>query len=223
MRSLLGVRPGDEGGDREPAPPRIGPRGPRGPAGAAPPVPGLEAGLARDAREAFVALLRPIEPALYRFALHALWDRGQAEDLLQDAALTAYRKFASFRAGSDFRAWIFRIVANLACNRNRRTSRDRRLSAAEVELDELPGRETRDTAGSVPDDPEAVLDRVGDELRAALERLPRVRRIAFLLRVVEGFTYREIAAFLGIGEGTVASHLARARRALYEDLAGGSP
>ncbi|MCI0341707.1 MAG: RNA polymerase sigma factor [Planctomycetales bacterium] len=173
----------------------------------------------RDRRDAFLALLRPLEGALYRFAFHALWDRSEAEDLLQDALLTAFEKFGRFRLGSDFRAWIFRIVANHAYNRNRAGGRRRNREGNPCELELVPA-PPRDDAGPAPGEVESVLDAVGDELRAALLRLPRARRIAFLLRVVEGFRYREIAGFLGIPEGTVISHLARARAALRHDLSG---
>jgi len=172
----------------------------------------------QERRREFTELLEPLRERLYRFARHLSWDRSGGEDLLQDAVMTAWRKFGDYKRGTNFRAWIFQITANIAANRNRSFARRNKRQVAVETLDYAPDARSRWADLSVLDGQEAVLDNVADWLAAALRELPAVRRAAFLLRVVEGFRYREIAEFLDIPIGTVMSHLARARKALQETL-----
>ena len=169
-------------------------------------------------QEQFTELLEPVQDRLYRFAAHQVWSRSDAEDLLQDAVMTAWRKFDDFREGTNFRAWIFQILVHLAANRNRAWSRRQKREVALEQLDFASASTTDWTDVSVVDSPEEVLSQVDDGLARALRTLPPVRRAAFLLRAVEGFRYREIADWLAIPIGTVMSHLSRARRSLREAL-----
>ena len=168
----------------------------------------------------FAGLLEPIRDRLYRFAHHLSWDRSEGEDLAQDAVMTAWRKFDAFRPGTNFRAWLFQITANIAANRNRAFARRNQRQISLEQIDFAPDQRSEWADLSLAQGDDAVLENVDDRLAAALRELPPMRRAAFLLRVVEGFRYKEIAATLGIPIGTVMSHLARARKALQQQLAG---
>jgi RNA polymerase sigma-70 factor (ECF subfamily) len=176
----------------------------------------------RDRHERFEALLKPLQDRLYRFARHLAWDNSEAEDLLQDAVLIAYRKFDHFKAGTNFRAWVFQIIAHTAANKNRSLARRRKRQRELGDIDPAGPAAVEGGGWSAPRVREAeaeVLEQVDDRLRTALLELPQTRRMAFLLRVIEGFRYREIAEALDIPLGTVMSHLSRARTALQMVLA----
>jgi RNA polymerase sigma-70 factor (ECF subfamily) len=169
----------------------------------------------RGDTRAFEQLALEIERPLYRHAARML-GRDDAEDVVQDALLSAWKSLASFE-GTSFRAWVFRIVTNRALDRLR--SRRRR---PELPLDPpvddddaswaepaAPGPELADLAG----DREAL--RVVEE---ALGTLPDEQRAVLLLRDVEGFAYEEIATITSTEIGTVKSRIHRARVAVRNIL-----
>ncbi|MFN2432336.1 MAG: sigma-70 family RNA polymerase sigma factor [Gemmatimonadota bacterium] len=170
--------------------------------------------------------------ALYRSALRMTRNPQDAEDLVQDTYLKATRSVDRYRETAGVRAWLFRILTNAWIDRYR----SRRRTPETVELTEegglydlfLEGRGEASapapTAGSAADWTDAELEdflrkSVGDEVKVAIESLPPGFRLAFLLRDVEGFSYREIAEITGVPIGTVMSRLHRARQALQERLA----
>lgn len=167
----------------------------------------------------FMELLAPIRDRLYRFALHRIRDRSRAEDALQDATLSAYRRFGDFERGTDFRAWMYRFVLNTVLNYNRAARRDPTVGVDPPALDLHENLRTGTAYEAVLADPERFLQHVGDELRAAIYELRPVEQDVLLLRSLEGFTYREIADLLAMPIGTVMSHLARGRAKLREQLA----
>jgi len=160
----------------------------------------------------FEALAMPLFDSLYNFARWLAHNQNDAEDLVQEAYLKALRSFASFQPGTNFRAWMFRILRNTflsSCSRL-----ERRMTVAmdsEEDFPVLP-------ATSVT--PESLLiDRsCNDAVRCAIEQLPVTFREVILLCDVEGASYREIAEILSIPLGTVMSRLARARKAVRESL-----
>ena len=174
-----------------------------------------------DRQRDFTALLEPERDALWRFALRMSWDRSSAEDSLQEALLIAYRKFDVFTPGTSFRAWTFRILSNVILNANSQLRRSlaRREPAQSEHIDLVAALERQDAYEGVLDDPDGFLERVPDALRRAVKGLPAHERMVFLLRAVEEFSYKEIAATLDIPMGTVMSHLFRARTRLRETLA----
>jgi RNA polymerase sigma-70 factor (ECF subfamily) len=160
-------------------------------------------------------------PSLYNVAGWLTRNPADAEDLVQETFLKALRGFATFAPGTNFKAWIFRILRNSYLT-SRSGLAARRTVALEDELDE------RDESGprSVPEaiidrqTPEANLMRLSDKaaLQAAMERLSPPLLEVILLCDVEEMKYREIATVLDIPIGTVMSRIARARTALRGTL-----
>ena len=163
--------------------------------------------------------LAPIQDRLYRFAVHRMRDRSRAEDALQDAILSAYRRFETFERGTDFRAWMYRYVLNTVLNYNRAERRNPMVGVDPPVLDLHENLRTGDAYDEVLAAPERFLQQCGDDLRSAIHELRPVEQTVLLLRALEGFTYREIADLLEIPIGTVMSHLARSRVKLRERLA----
>jgi RNA polymerase sigma-70 factor (ECF subfamily) len=156
----------------------------------------------------FEQLAMPYFDGLYNFACWLTHDRHEAEDLVQETYAKALKGFSSFRPGTNFRAWIYRILRNAFL-----TSRTGLKAAATMPLD-LEGDE-----GSLPavkETPESLLLQRSDTqlVRQALEELPTAYREVLLLCEVEEMSYLEISAALGIPMGTVMSRLSRARQAM---------
>jgi len=159
--------------------------------------------------------------ALYTAALRMTRNAAEAEDLVQETYLKAYRAFGSFQQGTNLKAWLYKILTNTFINAYR--SRRRRPEQTEIEDVEdlylyrrLGGLEGA-TAGRSAE--EEVLDRFTDsDVKEALESLPESFRMTVLLADVEGFSYREIADIMEIPIGTVMSRLHRGRRALQKAL-----
>jgi RNA polymerase sigma-70 factor (ECF subfamily) len=160
-------------------------------------------------------------PALYTAALRMTRNTAEAEDLVQETYLKAYRAFGSFEQGTNLKAWLYKILTNTFINAYR--SRRRRPEETEIEDVEdlylyrrLGGLEGA-TAGRSAE--EEVLDHFTDsDVKEALESLPETFRMTVLLADVEGFSYREIADIMDIPIGTVMSRLHRGRRALQKAL-----
>ena len=154
--------------------------------------------------------------SLYRTALRLTRDPADAEDLVQDTYLKAFRAAASFQPGTNLRAWLFTILHNTARNRVRDRARDTVAVDSEVvdRAAELP------PPGGVVDTPETRLmrDTLTPDLQAALDALPEAFREAVWLRDVEEFSYAEIAGMLSIPIGTVMSRISRGRHLLFERL-----
>jgi RNA polymerase sigma-70 factor (ECF subfamily) len=158
--------------------------------------------------------------ALYRTALRLTRTPADADDLVQDTYLKAFRAADSFRPGSNLRAWLFTILHNTARNRTRDRARDAVVvdSEAVERAAELPSAAV--WRGHPADTPETLLlrDTLTPELQAAVDELPEPFREAVLLRDVEEFSYAEIAEMLEIPVGTVMSRISRGRQALYRRL-----
>jgi RNA polymerase sigma-70 factor (ECF subfamily) len=155
----------------------------------------------------FEQLAMPLFDRLYNFAHWLTRNRDEAEDLVQETYVKALKGFSSFEPGTNFKAWIFRILRNTFL-----TSRTG-LKAATVPLD------LQDNDAALPvenETPETILiDRASERImQEAIEELPVPFREILLLCEVEEMSYQEIAATLAIPMGTVMSRLSRARRAL---------
>ncbi len=163
--------------------------------------------------DSFEALAMPLFAPLYNFAHWLTQNREEAEDLVQETYAKALKGFASFAPGTNFRAWIYRILRNAFL-----TSRTgMKATATMLPLEEENNESTLPPVG---DDPESLLlARVDQEMiRAALEQLPARFREVILLCDMEDMSYQEIAGALGIPLGTVMSRLSRARNAMRELL-----
>ena len=155
--------------------------------------------------------------SLYRTALRLTHRPADAEDLVQDTYLKAFRAAGQFKAGTNLRAWLFTILHNTARNRARDHARDH------VDIDSDAVERAADTnpdgrhAGATP---ESLLmrDALAPELQAAIDALPLSFREAVWLRDVEEFSYAEIAEMLQVPPGTVMSRISRGRRLLFDRL-----
>jgi RNA polymerase sigma-70 factor, ECF subfamily len=159
--------------------------------------------------------------ALYRTALRMTRNPSDAEDLVQEAYLRAFRSLHQFTEGTNLRAWLFRILTNTYINDYRR--RQRRPTSAS--LDGIEEFYLYDHLVDSPVQPgderpeDVVLQQLTvDDVIQAIESLPEEFRQVVLLADVEGFAYREIAEIVGIPVGTVMSRLFRARRRLQRQL-----
>jgi RNA polymerase sigma-70 factor, ECF subfamily len=161
----------------------------------------------------------PLLPNLYSAALRMTRNPSDAEDLVQEAFLRAYRGFASFEEGTNLKAWLYRILTNSFINTYRKKQREPVTVEGPDDVDEWY---LFDRLGSQSVEASAeaeVLDRIPDaDVKAALEALPEGFRMAVLLADVEGFSYKEIAEIMDVPMGTVMSRLHRGRRALEKAL-----
>jgi RNA polymerase sigma-70 factor (ECF subfamily) len=171
-----------------------------------------------DARRPFEAAALEFVDSLYRTALRLTRDPSDAEDLVQDTYLKAFKAADSFRPGTNLRAWLFTILHNTARNR----VRDRARETVTVDSDAVEQAADMPQSGGTAsaDTPEALLLRntLTPELQTAVDELPQVFREAVWLRDVEEFTYAEIADVLGVPIGTVMSRISRGRRMLFDKL-----
>jgi RNA polymerase sigma-70 factor (ECF subfamily) len=183
-------------------------------------LPGAGPG-ARLSPAEFSRLLERARTTLWYIATGVLGDRADAEDVVQESAVTALSKLDEFDAGTHFAAWMGQIVRNVARNHLHKRKRRRTTPMPTADLDR---------AGPAPVEPGPVLtargdlapgqDAFDDRLSAALRRLEETARVCLLLRTLADKPYREIAAILGIPEGTAMSHVHRSRAALRAELGG---
>jgi RNA polymerase sigma-70 factor (ECF subfamily) len=159
--------------------------------------------------------------SLYRTALRVSGNRADAEDLVQDTYLKAFRSADRFEPGTNLRAWLFTILHNTAKNRFRDRARDTILVDSDV-VDRAADSPPPASAAHGADTPETLLlrDTLAPELRAAVDALPDAFREAVWLRDVEEFSYAEIATMLDVPIGTVMSRISRGRRLLHDRLTG---
>lgn len=159
----------------------------------------------------------PHMDALYNFALRMTSDPDEADDLLQETFLKAYRFFDKFEQGTNCKAWLFRIMKNSFINNYRRTSK---------EPDKVDYNDVEDFYHSIraeSTDPNDLEERIfsnilDDDVSTALESLPEDFRTVVILCDIEGFTYEEIADFVECPIGTVRSRLHRGRKMLRVKL-----
>jgi RNA polymerase sigma-70 factor (ECF subfamily) len=170
-------------------------------------------------RERFERDVLPLLPSLYGAALRMTRNPADAEDLVQDTYLRAFRGFASFQEGTNLKAWLYRILTNSFINTYRKKQRQPQTVEGPDDIDEwylfdrLGARNVEASAE------EEVLDNLpDDEVKRALESLPENFRLPVLLADVEGFSYKEIAEIMGTPIGTVMSRLHRGRKALEKAL-----
>ncbi|MFB3853029.1 MAG: sigma-70 family RNA polymerase sigma factor [Vicinamibacterales bacterium] len=151
--------------------------------------------------------------ALYGTALRLTRNPADAEDLVQETYLKAFRSAGQFKPDTNLKAWLFTILHNTFLNSKRRTGKEPIVESEIVER-------AASTATGPEESPEQLLLRetIDLDLQQALDELPEVFREAVWLRDVEEFSYAEIAAMLDVPVGTVMSRISRGRRALHKAL-----
>lgn len=169
----------------------------------------------------FAEMTMPFMSALYAAALRMTRNPADAEDLVQETYLRAYRGFEGFREGTNLKAWLYKILTNTYINAYRAKKR----RPDQVDLDEvedfylfrrLGGLEAADATRTTETE---VLDAIPDsEVKDALESLPEQFRMAVILADIEGFSYKEIAEILDVPIGTVMSRIHRGRKQLQKKL-----
>lgn len=169
----------------------------------------------------FEADIREFIPQLYSAALRMTRNPADAQDVLQEALLKAFRGYHTFKAGTNLKAWLYRILTNTFINRYRQKAR----RPSEVELGELEDLylfkrlgETGTGGASRSAEEEALDQFVDSDIKGAVEALPENFRLPVLLADVEGFSYKEIAEIMDVPIGTVMSRLHRGRKQLQRAL-----
>jgi RNA polymerase sigma-70 factor (ECF subfamily) len=156
---------------------------------------------------------------MYAAALRLHRNRADAEDLVQETFAKAYQSFHQFRAGTNLRAWLHRILINTFITLYRKRQHEPQWALVGEADDWLQVRAAGHGAARLPSAESQVLDRMADhEVLEALQALPAEFRTVVYLADVEGLAYREIAARLDVPHGTVTSRLHRGRRRLRAQL-----
>jgi len=178
-------------------------------------------GLSEDEVDLFARLLAAHQDKLYRVAFRMAGHHEDAQDLLQDALLEAYRSFKKFQRGTYFDKWLYRIMTNTFIDRQRHKKRVGRVESLDAPL---PGGDEGDTLGrEIPDwedEPSRKLlrDTFDEPIQKALAALKPEFRMVMILSDVEDFSYEEISEMLNIPIGTVRSRLHRARDMMRSKL-----
>ncbi len=172
-----------------------------------------------ERRRDFEALAFPHMDALYGTALRLTRHPLDAEDLMQDVYLRAYRFFDRFEAGTNFKAWIFKILTNTFINRYRQKVRaPQQTDFEKVEFFYSEAEKERDDKYEGAYDEKQYADLFGDEVNAALGKLSYEFRTVVILCDIEGFSYKDISRITDTPMGTVMSRLSRARQQLQTYL-----
>lgn len=168
-------------------------------------------------QEDFEDEIIPQLDAMYNFALRLTSDPSDAEDLVQDTIVKAFRFFSSYEKGTNAKAWLFRILKNSYINNYRKKSKQ----PNQVDYDEVATfyetiRAERTDTSDLED--KMFRDLIDDDITSALDKLPEDFRTVVLLCDIEGFTYEEIANMLDVPIGTIRSRLHRGRNLLKAEL-----
>ncbi len=156
----------------------------------------------------FVKHIEAHRNEFYRYVLRNVWNADVADDVFSSAVYAAFKGLDKFRDGTNFRAWMFKILTNKCFVANRET---RRLSIDIDSLDESALSANTGVQQHAFENPEAFLDLCGDEVQRAFRQLSTAQRSCLLLLAFERYSYKEIAEILDIPVGTVMTHLSRGR------------
>lgn len=170
-------------------------------------------------RKSFEAEVKPHLDTVYAAALRLTRSPSDAEDLVQDSLVRAYRFYDRFEAGTNFKAWLLRIQMNTFVNRYRRRQRERNVFEGPMATTVGEGAVSRASMRALTDPVgEAQRSLIAQEITSAFDALSEESRAMVLLADVEELSYREIADVVGCPIGTVMSRLHRARKQLQASL-----
>jgi RNA polymerase sigma-70 factor (ECF subfamily) len=172
----------------------------------------------RSAR--FLDLLRPIRGELEGYARRMVWNTSDADDAIQNAVSRGFQAFDRYRDGTNFRAWVFKILTNETLALNRKYARIAKLEfrLEPEELEALPALEQAVEYTEWLLSPEALNNALDETLLSAVKTLSENERSVLLLRAIGDLKYAEIAEALDMPLGTVMSHLTRARKQMREAI-----
>jgi RNA polymerase sigma-70 factor, ECF subfamily len=175
-------------------------------------------GSSQKSRDSFETAALCHLDSLYATGLRMTRDPRDAEDLVQDTMLAAYRFFHRFEPGTNCKAWLFKILTNTFINKYRKRVREREVRDV-IDHEDLPSLMSEDVAEKSRD-PEGAMQSalLSDDVKRALEGVPYDYRLAVVLCDLEEFTYKEIADIMDCPVGTVMSRLHRGRRLLQKSL-----
>jgi RNA polymerase sigma-70 factor (ECF subfamily) len=167
--------------------------------------------------EEFVGLVGQYRDEFFRYILRTAWDSGTAEDIFSAAMLAGYENRGKFTPGTNFRAWMYRIITNKCYVANRETGRT--FQPLDDYGPDVAVADDESGYHDVLEEPEFFLEQCGDEVHSAIRKLSQAERSCIMLRAVERFSYKEIAETLEMPVGTVMTHLSRGRSKLRKELA----
>lgn len=168
----------------------------------------------------FASAVTPFADQLYPTALRMTRNPADAEDLVQETFTKAFANFHQFRAGTNLRAWLYRILTNTFINNYRKKQREPRQETTDEIKDWQLAAAAKHTSTGMRSAETEVLDQLPDsDIKQALARLPEDFQEVIYLVDIEGYAYKEVAEHMGTPLGTVMSRLHRARRQLRDMLA----
>ena len=164
----------------------------------------------------FLREIQEQKDEFYRYVYRNVWDSSVADDVFSSAVLAAYKSKGNFKPGTNFRAWMYRILTNKCFVANREIGR--RGENIEDHQDCMVSSMRDPNYRKGVEDPDEFLAMCGDEVLMAMKRLSTMERSCLLLKTMESFSYKEIAEILEIPFGTVMTHLSRGRAKLRKEL-----
>lgn len=176
--------------------------------------PGSETGISEPE---FLELLESYRDEFYRFIYRKTWNSSDVDDVFSEAIMVAWEKRDSFRKGSNFRAWFYRILLNKSYVFNRHTGRHA-VSTDAPDSPELSDEVEEGGDHSAFSDPSDFLDKLDDSLFEAIHELRESERVCLCLRAIDNCSYKEIAEIMDIPIGTVMTHLSRSRKKVQKFL-----
>jgi RNA polymerase sigma-70 factor, ECF subfamily len=169
----------------------------------------------KTVRSEFELMLDPCVDGLFSSALRLTRNRAQAEDLVQETVMRGWKFFEQYERGTNFKAWMFRILSNTFINTYRKNSREKTLENES----ERQSVEALSCADEIESPEEALLTHLTkQEIHAAIDRLPIDFRMAIVLADLQELSYKEVSEILNVPVGTVMSRLFRGRKMLHKYL-----
>ncbi|UCD40138.1 MAG: RNA polymerase sigma factor [Candidatus Bathyarchaeota archaeon] len=161
----------------------------------------------------FIEHLDQYRDEFFGFVRRNLYKPEDAEDIFASAVMTAFENKGTFKVGTNFRAWVYKIIVN-KCFVANRENRRQAVSLEQIEFDQTVDQ----NAGFVTDDPDKFLALCGDEIFKAFEKLKTVERMCFMLFTMHNYSYKEIGEIVEIPSASIGTHLARGRSKLRQSL-----